>query len=224
MARRLLDDGWIVGINGRDRDVVHNAAAALGPNALAVPFDIADAQASHVAMVEFVRSNGGTLNALVHCAGIMKDAPLGMLGVELVSEVMSVNVIGTINVTQTAVRLMSRGRTGSIVLVTSVVAEDGAAGQALYGASKAAVAGIVRSAAKEVAGRGIRVNAVSPGLIDTDLISILDSDSRSAVQGRIPLGRIGDALDVSGVVASLLSDDYRYVTGQVIRVDGGLTL
>jgi 3-oxoacyl-[acyl-carrier protein] reductase len=224
VARRLLDDGWTVGINGRSHDAVQDVVASLGPNSRAVSFDVADARASHTAIVDFSRSNGGKLHALVHCAGIMKDAPLGMLGAELVDEVLAVNVAGTIAVTQTAIRLMSRGDGGSIVLFTSVVGEDGAAGQVLYGASKAAVAGIVRSSAKEVAGKGIRINAVAPGLIDTELIAGLDSAARAALQERIPLARIGVPGDVSGVVASLLSDDFRYVTGEIIRIDGGLRL
>jgi 3-oxoacyl-[acyl-carrier protein] reductase len=118
--------------------------------------------------------SAGSLDCVVHCAGIMKDAPLGMISQELADEVIGTNVIATLQVVQLATRIMSRHNSGSIILFNSVVGLDGALGQVLYSTSKAALTGLVKSAARELGPKGIRINAIAPGLIQTHLIKVLD--------------------------------------------------
>lgn len=223
VARLLLRSGWVVGINGRDPATVRATAADLGSHAHPVPFDVTDHTTTEESILGFAKNHGG-LDALVHCAGIMKDAPLGMISPTLVREVLDANVVGTINVLQPALRVMARGRAGSAVLFGSIVGADGSPGQVLYAASKSAITGIVKSAAKEVAARGVRVNGIEPGSIRTELLAGFSVEKLQALERSVPLGRLGEPDDVAGLAAFLVSDESRYITGQVIRVDGGLSL
>jgi 3-oxoacyl-[acyl-carrier protein] reductase len=157
-------------------------------------------------------------------AGILEDALLGMIGDGLVQRMLETNVAGTLNTVQAAARVMMRQRYGSLVLLASIVGERGNAGQVAYSASKAAVATIARSAAKELGRYGIRVNAVAPGVIQTDMISHLPDEVLSRRLSDTALGRLGSPDDVATVIRFLVSDDSSYVTGQVIGVDGGLVL
>ncbi len=134
------------------------------------------------------------------------------------------NVAGAIFTLQEAVKLLRRGRRPAVVMLSSVMGTTGAAGQSVYGASKAAVAGLTRAAAKELGPAGIRVNAVAPGFITTDMLDTLDDAGRAERVGATALGRLGAAEDVADVIAFLLSDAARFVTGQVIAVDGGLVI
>jgi len=174
------------------------------------------------AFVAFRRS-AGRVDAVVHSAGQMRDAPLGLLTEEMVDAQLKVNVAGALYVAQAAARVMGRGG-GAVVLIGSVVGEDGSAGQTLYAATRAAIGGIVRSAAKELGPRGIRVNAVVPGIIDTDLTAGLTAETKSDLAARTPLRRTGEPADVADVISFLISDDARFVTGEQLRVSGGLRL
>ena len=223
IARALVTEGWVVGVNGRGETAVDSAVAALGSSAHPVPFDITDAAATHGALVAFAKAHGG-LDAVIHCAGIMKDAPVGMMSDALVREVLDANVVGSINVLQPAMRLMTRQRKGSIVLFSSIVGSDGASGQIIYGASKAAVTGIVRSASKEAASSGLRDNAIEPGIIRTVLLAGFSGEKFEQLRVDVPLARLGEPDDVAGLAVFLASDASSYITGQTIRVDGGLSL
>ena len=192
----------------------------LGENAHPVTFDVSDSSSSLSEITSFSRKFGG-LDAVVHCAGVMNDSSLNLVSQDLLENVFRTNVYGSFFVLQAAIRLMARKRSGSIVLLGSVVGEDGAMGQSVYSASKGAVTSLVKSAAKEVAPLKIRVNGVAPGPIDTGLLDVFTIEQKEDIVKRIPLGRIGETKDVAKLIEFLCSDDSSFLTGQMIRVDGG---
>jgi 3-oxoacyl-[acyl-carrier protein] reductase len=138
-------------------------------------------------------------------------------------EVISTNLSGMFNTTQPLVLRMAKRRSGSIVNLTSIVGIYGSPGQASYAASKAGIIGFTKAMAREVAGNGVRVNAVAPGFIETDMISEMSDERFTYMKSRIPLGRLGLAEEVANVVCFLASDKASYLTGTVIQVDGGMT-
>lgn len=223
VASYFAQQGWTVAIHGRDEAQLNAVAERLGSSVHPFSFDINDSSSLAIALMQFSKSNSG-LDAVVHSAGIMKDAPLGMISEELISEVINTNTIAALNVVQLSSRLMARNKRGSIVLINSVVGIDGAKGQSLYSMSKSALSGLVLSAAKELGSRGIRVNAIAPGLIQTDLLASLSSDALDKQIERISLGRFGEPKDISPLVGFLASESSGYITGQTIRVDGGFTV
>lgn len=198
-------------------------AARAGVRALALPGDVGD-PAAVKACYQAVWSAWKRLDVLVNNAGVMEGALIGMIGDELIDRTLATNTRGAILHLQGAARLMARAKRGAIVNLASIIGERGVAGQAVYAASKAAVVGLTRAAAVELAPQGIRVNAVAPGLIDTELVAHLSPEARAAQLAQIGLGRIGAADEVADVVVFLASDLAGYVTGQVLGVDGGMRL
>ncbi|OOC07214.1 SDR family NAD(P)-dependent oxidoreductase [Amycolatopsis azurea] len=221
-ARALAEAGATVVLTGRDEAKAKEAAAAAGA-ASGLALDVTDAKAVST-LVRGVAKEHGKLDIVVANAGIMEDALLGMIREELVDTTLSTNVAGTLHTVQAAARAMMRKKTGAIVVLASIVGEHGSAGQTVYAASKAAVANIARSAAKELGRSGIRVNAVAPGVIDTDLTSGLTEDAKAENIGKTPLGRLGTPEDVANAIRFLVSDDAAFITGQVLGIDGGLVL
>jgi Dehydrogenases with different specificities (related to short-chain alcohol dehydrogenases) len=174
------------------------------------------------ALFAFVFREFGSLDAMVVNAGILRDARLGMIGEDLLRDVIDTNLVAAIRQVQGASRLMQRRSSGSIVLLGSVVGRQGNVGQSVYSASKAGLVGVGLSAARELAPSGIRVNVVAPGLIATRMVEGLPEEARSGLLGRVGLGRVGEPSEVASVIAFLVSDASSYVTGQVIGIDGGM--
>jgi len=164
----------------------------------------------------------GGVDVLVNNAGITRDTLLMRMSEEDWDTVLSVNLKSVFNCTRSVIQSMIKRRTGSVVNISSVVGQIGNAGQANYAASKAGILGFTRSVAREAAPRGVRVNAVAPGFIDTEMTANLPQKAKDAFMSQIPMGRIGTPKDVAEVVYWLCSDVASYVTGQTIHVNGGL--
>ncbi len=184
-------------------------------------FDIGDAEACDAAIGEVVKAKG-RLDVLVNNAGIAIDQLLLRVRQEDVDQTFRTNLGGAMWASKAAIRHMMRKKTGRIVNLSSVVAEAGNPGQAVYAASKAALIGLTKTLAKEYASRGITVNAVAPGFIATDMTSGLPQAAKDGIIAQTPAGRMGTAEEVAAAVVYLASDEAAYVTGQVIRVNGGM--
>ena len=170
----------------------------------------------------FVRREGGSATVLVNNAGIARFAPLAELALEDWDAVIATNLTATFAMTQAVLKPMIRQRAGRVISISSVVGQSGNAGQANYAASKAGLIGFTKAVALEVASRGITVNAVTPGLIDTDMTRAIADNAREEWASKIPLKRMGTADDVASAVCFLASDEAAYITGHVLAVNGGM--
>ncbi|HET6438499.1 MAG TPA: 3-oxoacyl-[acyl-carrier-protein] reductase [Anaeromyxobacter sp.] len=191
------------------------------PRAALHRFDVAD-PAACLAAVEAVIGEWGGLHILVNNAGISRDQTIALVKDEEWSRQLEVNLTGAFNLIRAVSRPMLKQRAGTIVNLTSIVGEMGNRGQAVYSATKAGLIGLTKSVARDLASRGIRVNAVAPGYVDTDMTQALPEAARSKLLEMIPLGRMGTPQDVADAVAFLASEQARYVTGEVLRVNGGM--
>ncbi len=223
IAETLAGAGAVVVLGARDAAKLADGVReieARGGRAEAVALDVAEKASVEAAMAGLLARHG-RLDVLVNNAGITRDNLLLRMKVEEWNDVLATNLTGAFWCTQLALKPMLKQRSGRIVNVTSVVGLTGNAGQANYAASKAGLVGFTKSVAREVASRGITVNAVAPGFIETDMTAAMTEKAREAVLLAIPLGRVGEARDVAAAVAFLASDDAGYITGQVLAVDGG---
>ncbi|MCK8114188.1 3-oxoacyl-[acyl-carrier-protein] reductase [Anaerosoma tenue] len=226
IATRLAAEGASVAIGfaGREEAAseVVSAIEKAGGRALALQGDISDPDAS-AALVERTVSEYGRLDVLVNNAGITRDGLLVRMSDDDWHAVIETNLSGAFYTTRAASRIMMKQRAGSIVNIASVVGMMGNAGQVNYAAAKAGLIGLTKTVARELAGRGVRANAVAPGFIETDMTASLPDAAREGALSMIAMGRMGSVEDIAAVVAFLASDDAAYITGQVIAVDGGMT-
>ncbi len=227
IAHLLAARGAAVAVNYSQRE---DAARELceqitndGGKAFAVGFDVADAAAVDAGVARVVANFGG-LHILVNNAGISIDALLMRANPDDFSRLLDINLKGAFHCSKAAARHLLRARAdGRIINISSVVGEQGNAGQAMYAAAKAGVIGLTKSLAHELASRGVTVNAVTPGFIDTDMTAVaLKAEAREALIKQIPLARIGRPEEVAEAVAFLASSAASYITGHVLRVNGGL--
>ena len=227
IAKTLAAKGAFVIVNyngsaAKAEEVVKEIQAA-GGNAQAVPCNVSDFE-SCKEMLDAVVKEHGRLDILVNNAGITRDNLLMKMSEEDFDAVIQTNLKGVFNCTRHIARQMLKQKSGRIINISSVSGVLGNAGQANYAASKAGVIGLTKTAAREVASRGITVNAVAPGFIETDMTEVLPEKIKEASAAQIPLGKFGKAEDVANAVAFLASEDAGYITGQVLHVDGGMVM
>lgn len=224
IALALAANGADIVLNNIVEDGAESTAQEirlLGGRAAFVKADVGDA-AQAKALVDRTIEEFGKVDILVNNAGIARDRLIPMMSEDDFNVVLKVNLYGCFNMTKQAYRPMMKQKSGVIVNISSVVGIRGNAGQANYAASKAGIIGLTLSSAKELGGRGVRVNAVAPGYIQTGMTAVLPDELRGKMLERIPLGRLGTPEDIAGVVLFLCSDAASYITGQVIPVDGGM--
>ncbi len=223
IAREFARAGAKLVISGRSPSlqILAGELRSTGGTVETVLGDITDD--AHVRMlIQTCRAKFGGLNVLVNNAGVLVAGKLGMLRLEDARRMFEVNVFATINLAQYAVRAFPRGTGGSIINLASIAGTQGIDGITAYSASKAAVVGFTRAAAKELAPQKIRVNAIAPGFIDTDMARQISPEWFEKRVASIGIGRIGDPADIARAALFLASDESEYITGQVIGVDGGM--
>jgi 3-oxoacyl-[acyl-carrier protein] reductase len=225
IAVTLADRGAHVAVGYLSQEAMAREVAeeikAAGGAAEIFHCDVADTKATESAITDLGKRHG-RLDVLVANAGISIDALLLRLKEEDFDRTLAINLKGAVFAARAALKSMMRARSGRVIFLSSVVGESGNPGQLAYAASKAGLLGAARTLAREYASRGITVNAVTPGFIDTDMTSELTDEQRHSMLDGVPLGRAGTAAEVAAAVAFLASDEAAYITGHALRVNGGM--
>ena len=224
IAASLAEAGATVAVVGRDGGRAQQAAERLaGDGHLGYACDVSD-DVGVQETVKAIEEDMGSVSILVNNAGITRDTLLLRMKDEDWDQVMDVNLKGAFHTTRAVARGMMKARQGVILNVSSVVGLSGNAGQTNYAASKAGLIGFTKSVARELASRNVRCNAIAPGYVTTDMTAELDDAQVEALRGQIPMGRLGDPEDIAGVARFLCGPEARYITGQVLAVDGGMVM
>lgn len=227
IAKKLASQGVNIVLNYRSNDEqaieVENELKEFGVEVLKVKADISKLDEAEK-LIKAAKERFNKIDIMVNNAGVTIDKLLIRMKEEDFDNVINVNLKGVFNCLKSIAPVMLRQKCGNIINISSVVGLTGNAGQVNYAASKAGVIGMTKSLAKELGSRGITVNAVAPGFIETDMTQDLNEEYKKKIQEEIPLKRFGAAEDVADVVSFLASDDAKYVTGQVIHVDGGMVM
>lgn len=227
IAMTLAKAGYDIAVNYRteneDLTITKSEIEKCNVKCLPVQGDVSNFEDGEN-MVKQVIEQLGRVDVLVNNAGITKDTLLMRMKKEDFEDVLQVNLVGTFNVTKSVIPYMMKQKEGRIINLSSVVGISGNAGQANYAASKAGIIGFTKSLAKEVGSRNILVNAVAPGFIETQMTDVLKEEIKEEIKKTIPLKRMGTVEDVANVVKFLASNESRYITGQVIQVDGGMLM
>ena len=223
IARRLAAAGAsvIAGAREQHADAVVEQIKENGGNAVSVTVDLTDVS-SIATLGNTALERYGRIDVLVNNAGIVRDQLMVRMKPEDWDVVLATNLTAVFECCRSVLRTMVKQRSGRIINIGSVVGQSGNLGQANYAASKAGMVGLSKSLAREVASRGITVNVISPGMIDTDMTSALTETGRQAMLGQIPMGRLGTPDEIASAVHFLASDEASYITGQVVAVNGGM--
>lgn len=223
ILRRFVEEGAVVYANARTMGSLDSVCEELGSTChgkiIPLYFDITDEKAVKEAFLT-VKKQQQKLDVLVNNAGVMKDALIGMVNKKLMQEIFEVNVFAMMQMIQLANKLMSRQKSGSIINMASIVGTNGNPGQFVYSASKGAVVALTKTAAKELAPDNIRVNAIAPGMIDTDMLGSIGDKKIQENLDKIRMGRLGNPSEIADACVFLASDLSAYVSGQILGVDG----
>ena len=207
----------------KNSQAVADEVNALGRKAWAVAVNVADADAVATATKQIL-ADAGKVDILVNNAGVTRDGLLMRMSEEDWDTVLNTNLKGAFNFVKALTRAFLKQKSGRIINVASVIGLIGNAGQANYAASKAGLIGFSKSVARELASRGITVNVIAPGFIDTDMTSVLSDEQKEAILTQIPLGRLGQGEDIANTALFLAGDTGAYITGQVVAIDGGMVM
>ena len=223
VARALHAQGASVVLHGTRAKKLEALQKDLGARAFTLALDLSDRDAV-AGLVDAASALAGPLSILVNNAGITRDGLLMRMKDDDWDSVLEVNMTASMSLCRVAMRGMMKARTGRIISISSVVGVTGNAGQTNYAASKAGMIGFSKSLAAEVASRGLTVNVVAPGFIETPMTDVLDESQKSALLTRVPAGRLGHADEIAATVAFLASDEAAYITGATVHVNGGMAM
>lgn len=223
IAKSLHAAGATVGLSGTRVEPLEALAAELGDRAHILPCNLSDAEAV-TSLPKLATETMGALDILVNNAGVTRDNLFMRMSEEEWSQVIDINLTSTMRLCKGVLRGMMKARHGRIINISSIVGATGNPGQGNYAASKAGMVGMSKSLAYEVATRGITVNCIAPGMIETAMTGALNDDQRAAILGQIPMGRMGTPEEIAAATAFLASEEAGYITGTVLHINGGMAM